>query len=257
MKHTGWILLIFGMLWSCGPRLDRPEGAPEAISQKKLLQKIIEARGDFEKVRLRGKGSYQGGGGSQSFRFDLRIQRDSLIWLSISDPLLGIGIARGQMSPQRIAAYNSLDRTYFEGKPEQLQRFIDMDYEFGQLQGLLLAEIDPPDSKLQMGYQPGYYHLMDYDTSQQAAPARRDFQEWKVDPGHYKAQQHRLRQPILGRSFEFTYEDFQPQRPHLPRVIQWRSSPKKRELKLDIKRVDIDGDFDFPFQIPADYAPSS
>jgi len=74
----------------------------------------------------------------RSFNVNLRMRRDSIIWMSIS-PALGIEVARVLISPDSVKVLNRINGTYFKGGFGYLSELLQADLNFKMLQSILLG----------------------------------------------------------------------------------------------------------------------
>ena len=69
---------------------------------------------------------------SNSFNANLRIKRDSVIWMSIS-PGLGIEVARVYITPDSLKFINRINNTYFKGDYRFLNSLLQIESNFQSL----------------------------------------------------------------------------------------------------------------------------
>jgi hypothetical protein len=103
-----------------------------------LLEKLSENQMDFEWFSARANISYINNKNKTDFRGQLRMQKDSVIWLSFS-PALGLEVARMKITPDSIKFMNRLERVYFEGDYQLLNNFLQTTIDFDILQSLLIG----------------------------------------------------------------------------------------------------------------------
>ncbi|HPW65483.1 MAG TPA: DUF4292 domain-containing protein [Salinivirgaceae bacterium] len=75
---------------------------------------------------------------TNSFNANIRIKKDSLIWISISAPL-GIELARGLFERDSFTIVNYHEKTYFQGSYSSLKKYTRNDLNFNFLQNFLTA----------------------------------------------------------------------------------------------------------------------
>lgn len=130
MKH--WIVLSFAtlVLASCGAR---PVAAPaEAVGDpvvpaklsgaERLAQLEVQLKAaDTTAVRTVAKVQYVPKNGKQlSLRADIRTYSDSLFWVDLSDPVLGIKVARAMITKDTALAYSRLQNIWLGESPDRL-----------------------------------------------------------------------------------------------------------------------------------------
>jgi outer membrane biogenesis lipoprotein LolB len=89
--------------------------------------------------QMRGSGTFEQNGQSNSFRFDMRMRRDSTIYLELMDPILGIKALRLWVAPDTLVAINLLERWFVREEVGQLLARFPLGLDYQTLQNLLLA----------------------------------------------------------------------------------------------------------------------
>jgi hypothetical protein len=77
---------------------------------------------------------------TRSFNANLRICKDSAIWMSIS-PGLGIEVARVLIDQDSVRFINRLNSTYFKGGFDYLNKLLQVDVNFKMIQAVLLGNV--------------------------------------------------------------------------------------------------------------------
>ena len=77
-------------------------------------------------------------GENHSFRTNLRMRKDSVIWMSIS-PALGIEIARVIITPDSVKVLDKWNDEYFLGNHEFIEDKLNMSMEFSMLQDMVIG----------------------------------------------------------------------------------------------------------------------
>ncbi len=137
-KWLAFVALVFAAVACKSPAL--VPGKPTIENRKKLLAHISEATPTHKFIRIKASGQYEMMGGKQSFKAEIRIIRDSVIWIELSDPLIGIKVARGIVLQDSIAFVNKIDNTYIAGSLTYFNKEYKTNVDFGLLQNLLLGE---------------------------------------------------------------------------------------------------------------------
>lgn len=97
---------------------------------------------------------------SNSFKINIRIRKDSLIWISVSS-VIGLEAARAEITPDTIKFMDKLNAHYYIGNIDSLLEKFDVAADFETLQSLLIGNsIDLKDSSsLKISVQKGDYLL--------------------------------------------------------------------------------------------------
>ena len=77
-------------------------------------------------------------GEKMSFKTNLRMRKDSIIWMSIS-PALGIEVARMVVTPDSVKFIDKWNDKYYLGTHEFIEQRINIDLDFGLLQDLAVG----------------------------------------------------------------------------------------------------------------------
>lgn len=88
---------------------------------------------------------------SISFKMNIRLQRDSIMWISIS-PALGIEVVRALITTDSVFVINRVDKTFLETDFHYLSEMANTDVDFAMLQALLtgtaLEVFDPAEFQI-------------------------------------------------------------------------------------------------------------
>ncbi len=96
-----------------------------------------------------------------TFRGQIRMRRDSAIWVSFS-PALGIEMARLLITNDSVKFLNRINKTYFAGNYEVVNRFLGTNVDYDILQSILLGNdlTYYDDGKFRVSYDSKEYHLV-------------------------------------------------------------------------------------------------
>ncbi len=81
---------------------------------------------------------FEGEGNKLSSAVNLRMKKDSAIWISVM-PMLGIEAARAMLTPDSVKIINRLERTYISTDYRFLERQFNIKVDFNTLQALLVG----------------------------------------------------------------------------------------------------------------------
>lgn len=95
---------------------------------------------DFEYFESRTKIKYNEDRQKITGNANIRIKKDSLIWLSIS-PSLGIEVTRSIITPDTIIVINRMDKEYYTFNFKQLSDYFSFQIDFNLLQSILMANL--------------------------------------------------------------------------------------------------------------------
>ncbi len=103
-----------------------------------LYNRLIENQMKFDYLNAKFSLAYEADKNKTNLKGQLRIQNDSLIWLSFT-PALGIEAARVLLTNDSIKFMNRLNKTYFAGKYELVDSLLHTTIDYYLLQSMLVG----------------------------------------------------------------------------------------------------------------------
>ncbi|MCK9423315.1 MAG: DUF4292 domain-containing protein [Bacteroidales bacterium] len=259
----GFLLILF-LFESCSPTRKvmvapiREEGADYLFS--KLKEKELK----FNWFSARFSAEYTNNGKNNSFSGQIRIRKDSLIWISLT-PMLGIEAVRVMISQDSVKLINRLNNTYFIGDYEYVNRFLNTNIDYDILQAIMLgndlqfyengkfrASVDRGDYKLSTSAR---HKLKKYVHNNQDT-LKIFIQNIWLDPQNFKithAEVKEIRRDNIKLESNYgTFEMVSGQLfPKEMNYIIWAENTIK--VQTSFSRIVIDLPQQFPFKIPASY----
>jgi outer membrane lipoprotein-sorting protein len=110
------------------------KAAIEKISAK-LQQNSFEPNWFKAKMKIEAGGQGQ----NQHFNAEIRLRKDSLMWVSIYPPMVKIEVARILISPDSIKLIDRFNKKYYAKDVSYIKQFIDYPLEFETLQNIILG----------------------------------------------------------------------------------------------------------------------
>ncbi len=257
------ILFLPLLLVGCKARKSVPEGAPAGIKEKELFRKLDEAQGNFDNLRIKANATLTAEGTNQTFRLEVRIKRDSLIWVEVADPVLGLKLARVLITPDSIFMINRIDREYLKGDIGQLQTQFGVQYGFDELQRALSGDlVFDVNRGFDLYYFPGSYLLSSVNPTVLAEGLKEEVRDIVlqayIDPSRFKATRQLQYDPVKQVTYSLVYLGFREagNGKYYPDIIELGYGAKaENNLRLAVKRMDQnEHDLGFPFNIPSQYA---
>ncbi|MFM2286070.1 MAG: hypothetical protein RLZZ543_1567 [Bacteroidota bacterium] len=201
---------------------------------------------------------------SNSFSANLRIKRDSAIWMSIS-PALGIEVARAYITPDSLKFINRIDGTYFKGDYRYLNELLQIEVNFKMVQSILLG-----NAYLHYSVENYISDRENADLVLSTLKKRRIRRENELDIPQILTQEiwfSSLKNKIIRmemqdyrpvRKFGVNYLDFE-------QVEEWllpnrfsitAQAAKTVKIDLEYSRMTVNKELNLPFNIPDNYEPS-
>ena len=257
MKRIASFLALILFLGSCGLKRNLPEGAPSYLKLSKLEDKIQAQAFQFEKLSIKGKGRVRSPEFNQSFRYEIRILKDSLIWVDIADPFIGLKVARGILSPQGFSYYNRLNRDYAEGSPASMAKKLGIEFQFAPLMAALGANYWQMEGKRFQSFIAQSYLIHNYDPTGkvQSIEAQSEFVNQEIEAQLFRPNYLEIKQPTAGKVFRVQYLDYQEFGDfQFPSQVEIEFiDGNKTQVILDIKSVEKHEKLSTPYSIPSKY----
>lgn len=206
---------------------------------------------DFRYLSAKGKAQIDANGEKHSANLNVRMRKDSVIWLQAS--ILGIGV-RALITPDSVQIVNQLERTYYAGNFDYLQRQFNVPITFVQLQAMLIGDYvpAPADSAL----------TVTTEEPTQRVQYRQSgiLVEQLIELSRARPQKLNVTDPKSQSTLMVTYADFQPIQPgnqqfaHGILVQAQQPGRQPATVTINYRNVDLDKEqLTFPFSVPAEY----
>lgn len=204
---------------------------------------------NFQYLSGKGKVHFTRGTVDQNANFNLRVRRDSAIWLSGS--LIGIEGVRALLTPDSVRVINRLQKSYFAGDYAYLSQLLGVPVSYQQMQAILLGDYQPaPKGALPVVKAEGENQNVTY-------PQAPLIIEQLVNNATGRLQQLKVSESAAQRSLTVGYSDFQkPGGTDLPfafttNVLGQQGGNPNTTATLSFQKVEVgSGHLDFPFTIP-------
>lgn len=207
----------------------------------------------------------------QKFDVNLRIKRDSMIWLNITDPVLGIRVARAIITPDSVKFVNffSNPNKCFQGDFAYISKMLNTDLDYDILQAILVGNsvaFYEEDEKLHASIDQAKcnYILSTVrkrrlrKTMEGQREPKEPLQNIAIDPKSMKIMEVLFRDFENNRNFNAIYSEFEPVDsvafPHKA-VFTISDAAKKGTIDVKYGKVSTNKQLTFPFSIPDDCEP--
>jgi hypothetical protein len=257
-----------------------------------VLKRNNEARFDYDWLGMKIDADFGTETETNGFKATIRMRKDSVIWVSIT-PLLGIEMIRVMITPDSLRYLSKIpeNKFYYQGTFEDVNRLIGTAFDFEMLQQLLVgnaiglerderrfrSEIDGNDYLLISKYRRKVRRVIGVDDRKlesdtisvnpddplfQKTVKKSDAEDLIVSRYWFEAENFRLIKSVFNdllrqRTLEVSYSDFQTneQQFYPSKCRLTIASPRGRQiLNYEITKLSSGKAYDFPFEIPDDYA---
>ncbi|UYZ57801.1 DUF4292 domain-containing protein [Hymenobacter latericus] len=207
---------------------------------------------EFTYLAAKGKAQINANGEQYTANLNVRMRKDSVIWVSAS--WLGIEGVRARITPDSVQVMNKLEKTYYAGNFDYLSRQFNVPVTFAQLQALLAGDYLPAAIQTPLtATEEGPVQKVSY---QQAGL----LVEQLIELNRARLQKLTVQDSGTQSSLDVTYADFQPLEPGgqlFARGVMLQAQQPGRSaatVMINYRNVDLDKErLSFPFSVPAEY----
>lgn len=142
-KQLFWLgLMIVFAFTACKKQKSGLRKSIDGWSTEYLIEQVKSNEINFSSVSTKADFKVKTEDKTQSFKANIRIQKDSAIWISIT-PLLGIEVARVLITQDTVKVINRLAKEYFIGDFSYLHERFNIDLEYEVIQSILVGNSIP------------------------------------------------------------------------------------------------------------------
>lgn len=197
------------------------------------------------------------------FRGQIRIRKDSIIWLSFS-PALGIEMARLKITNDSVFFMNRINKTCLRGDYRFINEYLQTNIDFDILQSLIIgndfqfyekskfrASVDSWEYKLSTSERRKLKKFVKHDETD----AKAFYQNIWLNPENFKITRVNIKEITNDKKLNAYYSDFKDHKGQLfPFDIVFEiMADEKITVKVNYSRIRIDEPLSFPFSIPSKY----
>ena len=289
MKNLFKILLLLFLVLtflSCRTTYKINSDKVKRISDRRILRHVISNYVEYSGLAYKFNGEYSDSGKTVSFNGNLRIKKDSVIWISIS-VALGIELARIQIRPDSVFFMNKIKDEYFINESDYISNLFQVDIDYDILQSILTNEIflyadddETANSRREEVEddepEPGLFRktfIADTDSNLYVLKTYRKrklkkqikknrpeiiMQSFRVIPDIYKIQSVCINEISEKRELNISYSNFMVKDSVvMPYSIKIDIKDRNRivSLSFNFSKITVNPDVSFPFNIPEKYKP--
>lgn len=131
-------VLIIMFLASCRSERSMIKAPIKEAGPDYLISQLEDHELKFESFKAKFSIHYAKGNNKSSFKGNIRIKKDSLIWVSIA-PVLGIEMARILITPDSVKVIDRHHNSYFIKDYDYVNRYLNNALDFDMLQAFLIG----------------------------------------------------------------------------------------------------------------------
>jgi hypothetical protein len=197
------------------------------------------------------------------FKGQIRMRKDSLIWVTFS-PALGIEMARLMITSDSVLYINRINKTYLAGDYSFINNFLKTRIDFDVLQSIIIgndfqfydktkfkAQVDKVEYKLSTAERRQLKKFVKQDETE----ATVFYQDIWLDPNTFKITKLSLKEIKNDKKLEAYYSDFRDHHGYLfPYDLIFDIFADSRvTVKVNYSRIRLNEPLTFPFSIPEKY----
>ncbi|NND07273.1 MAG: DUF4292 domain-containing protein [Saprospiraceae bacterium] len=249
------IVSILVVLTLLGCSASKKLSTVDAIKEKSsdyVLNAVQKGALTPDYLNARAKIKFDDGSTRISFNANIRIKRDSMIWMNAS--ILGYEAARLLFRPDSIFMINRLEKSYVKDRYESIDSLFDVPVSFTQLQDLLLGNALLDESA------PKSVDLLDdkYNISQVMEPYSISHQ---IDARSLQIDHIQVSDVRSGQQLDATLESYEPvvdlgNFSYIRQYIINKDNVQLANIQINYSHVDRDRTKKTPFSIPPHYSRS-
>lgn len=197
------------------------------------------------------------------FKGQIRIRKDSVIWLSFS-PALGIEMARIKITNDSVFYMNRINKTYIKGDYRFISEFLKTNIDFDILQSIIIGNDFQfyEKSKFRASVVNQEYKLTTTERHKLKKFVKQDetfvkafYQDIWLNPENFKISRVTIKEITNDNKLDAYYSDLREHEGQLfPfKIVYEISSDEKITVKVKYSRIRIDEPFTCPFTIPGKY----
>ena len=230
-----------------------------------LFEQMDKNEFEFENLSLKAAVQLYQNDKKTPFKANIRIRKDSLIWVSIT-PALGIEVARIMITTDSLKVLNRIDRNYFVGDYEYINKRFNIDLEFSTIQSILVGNsiAFEHDEKVNLAIDKGKFYLGNMKKRKvkkaNEKPGRIEKQKEEVvslwiDQSSFKVSNFIFSDLLANRFLTGSYSKFlQVDDQSLPSDLTFDfQSEKPAKVDLQYSKVSLEGPLKFSFNISSKY----
>jgi len=242
-----FLLTIFLTSCKSAKRVIASGEASDKLSAKQVIKQHQRNDVNFKTMQARVRINLIQGDKEQGATFNLRVEKDKVIWLSAP-----LGLARMMITPDKVRFYNKQDNEYFDGDYKLLSDFAGVDLDFNKVQNILLGQaiFNLKEEPHSVAVNENSYALQPKDQNALIELF------YLINPSHFKMDSLQLFQQLKKRMLQVDYKSYQEVNnqvlPKDIRIIAVEDSDQVA-ITMEFKSISLNEDVRFPFKIPSGY----
>lgn len=291
--HLFWLTLAVAFSACRSSKELAREEPVKSRSAVVLVNRLEKNSFEFDFVGMKLDSDFRMDDQNDGFKANLRMRKDSIIWISIS-PALGVEMIRMLITPDSVKYLSKIpnNKHFYIGDYTSIEDFLGIDADFQMLQALLVGnpvDFDPKDDKYKSRVEDNQHVLtskykrrmekvvgVDFKELEPSRdsifvdPSDKDYlklvekkdeddliiKRYFINPNSFKLERTIFNDLFNNRSLVIEHGAFQNSGEQIyptKTSIEVQDLNRTQRLDFEITRLKENKEFDFPFEIPKDY----
>tara|TARA_A100001015_G_scaffold217118_1_gene243915 strand:+ start:11268 stop:12155 length:888 start_codon:yes stop_codon:yes gene_type:complete len=262
MNRIKIVLIILLVLSSCKAKKQTKFRVSNIPKTNKLIELMNSSKFNCNWISAKISGKFINNNQNISFKGNIKIKNDSLIWLSLS-PGLGLELGRVLFDQDSIHFMNRFEKKYYKISYESLSSMIEFNINFDEIQSIILGNpiMIFANKKFITEIIEDDFSLSSFNKKQRQKILKNkkksdtDIFVTKINPITYRVINEKYQNLFYNKMLSIEYKDFEKINNNLLAESINLSIESETQIKLLISfsKVQINKKLSFPFNIPESY----
>jgi hypothetical protein len=240
-----WILIVSVFISACKSRKNSND--TRAFKKLSTMDALSASISDWQFYSAKAKVDIEGAGLSKSVDAVIKMEKDSVIWISVG--LFGLEGARIFMHQDSITVLNKLDKSYSKLSWNEAGNYVGAELTLKSTQSLLLGNLLlPVDSLYELNQDSALYYL--------ERIVAKSIYKVKLDSFDYHLVNSYFRGEKTGKNIRFSYSSYEKvDSAFVPGLIELKAKDglKNFKGKIRLSNMNLEAFGPLPTRIPASY----
>lgn len=146
MNKLFYLIIGFFVFSSCSKKLINLNEYSLPKSDLEIINQAYSNNPNYNHLNLKGIASIIINDKETKFNINLKMIKDSIIWLSVRERVIGIELLRAKLTPDSLYLLNRIEKSFFIKSTSQLKDTIAFNLSFDDFQQILFSNFTYPNS---------------------------------------------------------------------------------------------------------------
>ena len=261
-KQLLFTIFVFLMFASCRSTKTTKTIYTKAPKAEMLIESVESAHFKFNWMSAKISGKFSDSNQNFSFKGNMKIRKDSLIWISIS-PGLGLELGRVLLDLDSVHFMNRFEKTYYKSSYAELSEKTESPLSYMRIQSLLVGNVMGEFKSKK------HYSWLENQTFNLSSASEKQIKKWirskrkpnheiylaSINPKTSKIYSQKYKNLKLNRELNVKYEDFEIHGGlFIAESVNLSITTKKEiSLSLSYSKINLNKELKFPFSVPESY----